>query len=328
MKRKKDRRWMVQTLAAVATNSYIPGFLSKPLSIYKGNLKNVCVPGLNCYSCPGAVGACPVGAMQAVAGGYKHDFSFYIVGILMAFGLFLGRAICGFLCLFGFVQDLLYKIPTPKIKVPKKLDRVLRYLKFAMLILVIVLPMVLVARSIPRKDAPPYELSDPYFCKYVCPAGTLEGGVPLVLLSGGGAQAAPSASPFQALPGFSQAVSAPVYQTGWLFNWKLFLLALTILLSVLIYRPFCKYVCPLGAIYGLLNPVALYRLNIDEAACIHCGKCRRACQMTLDPEKRQNEAECVRCGDCVNACPTGALSMGFTLKTKVIRPAGALTPRP
>ena len=293
MKRKKDRRWMVQTLAAVATNSYIPGFLSKPLSIYKGNLKNVCVPGLNCYSCPGAVGACPVGAMQAVAGGYKHDFSFYIVGILMAFGLFLGRAICGFLCLFGFVQDLLYKIPTPKIKVPKKLDRVLRYLKFAMLILVIVLPMVLVARSIPRKDAPPYELSDPYFCKYVCPAGTLEGGIPLITSDTGLQQ-----------------------RVGTLFYWKLSLLIFILLSSIFIHRPFCKYICPLGAFYGLFSKVSLWRMKLDRDKCIDCGKCEKACPMNVEVRKDINVPECIRCGNCKRVCPTGAIRTQYGFRDK------------
>jgi ferredoxin-type protein NapH len=105
--------------------------------------------------------------------------------------------------------------------------------------------------------------------------------------------------------------AGPLFKTGWLFTWKMALLGLVILLSVIIYRPFCKYLCPLGAIYGLLNPVSLYRLRMDKAACIHCRECRRACKMGLDPEIRQNEAECVRCGDCVNVCPTGGLSMGF-----------------
>ncbi len=316
-------RWreIIQLSFAALSNSFVTGFAAG--KIYQGKLKNLCAPGLNCYSCPGAVLSCPIGSLQAVLGARGFQISLYVFGSILVFGALLGRMVCGFLCPFGMIQEWLHRIPSPwKIRKDFRGDRPLRYLKYAVLvILVILLPMTLKAET---------GVGSPTFCKFVCPAGTLEGGVPLVLLSGGGgAQPAPlPARPFQALPGATQAITAPVYQTGWLFNWKMFLLVLTLIGSVLIYRPFCKYVCPLGAIYGLLNPVALYRLNIDSALCIHCGKCRRACQMTLNPQVKQNQAECVRCGDCVNVCPTGALSMGFTPRQAEAQPGQTLTHNP
>ena len=292
----KDRRWMIQTLSALATNAYIPGFFSKPLSIYTGQLKNACVPGLNCYSCPGAVGACPIGGLQAVAGGYKHDFSFYVIGTMMVFGLFLGRVICGFLCLFGFIQDLLYKIPTPKIKVPHKADRVLRYLKYLILILVILLPVVLITRTI-QTPAATFKLSDPYFCKWLCPAGTLEGGIPLV------------------------SSDQHLQQTvGFLFYWKLSLLGIILLASVFIHRPFCKYLCPLGAFYGLFSKVSLWRMVLDQDKCINCGKCERACPMNVAVRKDINVPECIRCGRCKKVCPTSAIRTVYGFRE---RPAPA-----
>ena len=100
---------------------------------------------------------------------------------------------------------------------------------------------------------------------------------------------------------------------GTLFSWKMFLLILTVVLSVKYYRPFCKYVCPLGAIYGLFNPVALYRLQVDENKCIGCKSCQRACKMDIKVWEKPNSAECIRCGDCRTACPTGALTSGFRL---------------
>ena len=98
------------------------------------------------------------------------------------------------------------------------------------------------------------------------------------------------------------------------------ILALTLLTCLVVYRPFCKYLCPLGAVYGALNPVSLYRLRLEEGKCIRCGACERACQMCLNPIAQLNHPECVRCGDCVNACPTDALSMGFGGRQRVPAP--------
>ena len=328
-------RGLIQLLFAALTNSFVTGFAAG--KIYQGNLKHLCHPGLNCYSCPGAVLSCPIGALQAVIGSRAFHLSLYVMGFLLLVGATLGRFVCGFLCPFGMIQEWLYKIPFPWKRNRFRGDAVLRYVKYALLVvLVIALPMLLV------NDA---GAGSPTFCKYVCPAGTLEGAVPLVLLSGKGPQtptdAALPAGPLQpqALPGLPagqpilQGTTAlpgiaaePVYRTGALFNWKMTVLALVILLSVATYRPFCKYLCPLGAIYGMLNPVALYRLRMEDSLCIHCGRCRKACLMCLDPEHRQNQAECVRCGDCVNACPTGALSMGFGEKKRFGETAGTASP--
>ena len=80
----------------------------------------------------------------------------------------------------------------------------------------------------------------------------------------------------------------------------------------MIYRPFCRYLCPLGAVYALLNPVSLYRLRLDDGVCTHCGACARACPMAVPLPEKCNHPECVRCGKCVKACPQNALRMGFT----------------
>lgn len=275
-------RRTVQVLSAILTNVHISGFFKG--KIYTGKSKMLCVPGMNCYSCPGAAGACPIGAMQAVLGSRKYGFSFYVVGFLCLLGVLFGRFICGWLCLFGLIQDLLYKIPVPKITVNKKIDHYLRYLKYVILaVFVLGMPMFLVDQ---------YGISAPYFCKLVCPVGTLEGGIPLVLLN------------------------KPLRDTiGFLFGWKFFILVLILAASMFIYRPFCKYICPLGAFYALFNKVSFVRIHLDENSCVHCGKCAKACKMGVDICKEQNDRECIRCGDCVQTCPTQALSMGIAPKT-------------
>lgn len=256
------------------SNSYVTGFLHG--KIYRGPIKNICVPGLNCYSCPGALGSCPLGALQAVAGSWKYNVSLYLIGFFMIVGALCGRFVCGFLCPFGLFQDLLHKIPFPKKLRTFKGDRALRRLKYLiLLIFVILLPMFAV--DIAGQGAP-------YFCKLICPAGTLMGGWPLVALD-------------SALRG----------AIGFLFAWKSVILIVTILLSVIIYRPFCKYICPLGAIYACFNKVSIYKLKVDTSTCTQCGVCTKACKMGIEPYKTPNSPECIRCGDCTRACPHRAI---------------------
>lgn len=274
-------RHTFQTLWGIATNSFAVGFLKG--KIYQGKLKYLCVPGLNCYSCPGALGSCPIGALQAVLGSKNHKFAFYVVGFLMFLGAICGRFVCGWLCPFGLIQDLLNKVPFPKKLKTFKLDKPLRYLKYVILALfVVILPMFALDE---------YSISDPWFCKYICPAGTLEGGIPLAILN--------------------QGIRDTI---GWLYAYKITILLVLIFLSLIIYRPFCKYICPLGAIYSAFNQISIVKLQCDENKCVHCGKCKAECKMNVDPVKEPNSAECIRCGKCIDKCPVDALKMAAKFK--------------
>lgn len=275
-KRNKFRNW-VQGAWTVVSNGYLVGFVKG--RIWQGDSKSVCVPGLNCYSCPGALGACPIGSLQAELAARDVQFPYYVTGFLLAFGALFGRFVCGFLCPFGWVQDLLYKIPSKKIGT-FKYDRLLRYLKFVVLAVLVVLLPALVKNAA--------GVGTPWFCKWVCPSGTLFAGIPLLLAN----------------PTLRAVV-------GFIFSWKMAILILILGLSVFLYRPFCKYLCPLGAAYSLFNKASFYRLKLNESACTHCGICKRACNMGVDPSKTPDDMECIRCGDCVKNCPTKALSAGF-----------------
>lgn len=279
----QNRRTVIQALWAFVTNSYIPGFIQG--KIYKGNTKKLCVPGLNCYSCPGALGSCPIGSLQAVIGSWNFKFAFYVAGFLIFIGSLMGRFVCGWLCPFGLIQDLLHKIPFVKKIDTFRGDKLLRKLKYVILIIfVILLPLFLV-------DV--LGQGSPYFCKLICPAGTLEGGIPLVLLN--------------------KTLRSTV---GWLYAWKNLILIITIVLSIMIYRPFCKYICPLGAIYSVFNPISVFRYQIDKDKCTHCGACAKACKMQVDPVKNANHTECIRCGLCKEVCPMAAISSGCRTQKK------------
>lgn len=272
-------RLCVQVLFTALTNGYLLGFTQG--KIYRGSSKQLCVPGLNCYSCPGAIGSCPIGSLQAVIGSRNYRFSFYVIGFLMIVGSLMGRFVCGWLCPFGLVQDLLYKIPFIKKirKVP--FDRYLRYLKYIILIVfVFLLPITLTGYS---------GYGSPWFCKLICPSGTLLGGIPLVFSN----------------PSLQRAV-------GSLFFWKVSILILIVLLSIMIYRPFCRYLCPLGAVYGIFNRFSLFRYEIDADKCNHCGLCAKKCDMNICVHENPNSAECIRCGKCLKNCPKGAIHTTFT----------------
>ena len=285
-KSKKDKykarnnvRHVFQSFWFLLTNSFFEGF--KTGKIYGGKWKQLCVPGMNCYSCPGAKGSCPIGALQAVIGSPKFKFSYYVVGFLFFVGALIGRGVCGYLCPFGLVQDILHKIPFVKKIETFKGDKALRKAKYLiLLVFVILLPLFLV--DIIGQGAP-------YFCKLICPVGMMEGGIPLVLMN-------------KSMRG----------AIGFLYAWKGLILILTILLSIVIYRPFCKYICPLGAIYSLFNSVSLFRYTLDHQKCIHCGRCKAVCEMQCDPVKNCNDLECIRCGKCKNACPVDAIACGIT----------------
>lgn len=266
------KRKIIQIAAFGFCNSHLPNFFSG--KIYSGKWKSFCVPGLNCYSCPAANFSCPIGAMQAVSSSLNFNFSFYVFGIVLAFGVLIGRAVCAFLCPFGLIQELIGKIPSPKIRLPK----IFRYLKYAVLVVfVLILPVASTNIAV---------TGDPAFCKYICPAGTLEGGIPLLLAN----------------PALRSVV-------GVLFSIKVAILAVVLVLCVFIHRFFCKAICPLGAIYGLLNKISFLHIKIDKEKCVDCGACEKNCPMDASPVKNARSAECILCGKCREVCPKDAISL-------------------
>ena len=269
----KTRLW-VQIIFTAVTNGYWYGYATG--TIYRGPLKTVCVPGLNCYSCPGALGSCPIGSLQSVIGSKDYRFSFYIAGFLIFFGSVFGRFICGWLCPFGLVQDLLYKIPFFQKRKNLPGHKWLVKLKYIILLLFVFILPLTVTNIV--------GMGEPWFCKYICPSGTLMAGLPLV--------------------GMNESLQGAI---GGLFSWKVILLFVTIILSIWFYRPFCKYICPLGAAYSAFNPIALYRYQVKEDACTKCGKCQRVCKMDIKVWENPNSPECIRCGDCIKKCPEKAI---------------------
>lgn len=267
-------RLIIQVCFAALSNGYIKGFTQG--SLYQGDIKYVCTPGLNCYSCPGAFASCPIGSLQATLNSRDYYISLYVAGILVVTGTFLGRFVCGFLCPFGLVQDLLFKIPFVKKIRTLPGEKFLRWLRYLiLLVFVILLPVFVMDIT---------GLGQPWFCKYICPAGTLEGGIPQTLLN-------------ENLRG----------AIGFLFKWKVSILVVTVISSIILYRPFCRYICPLGAIYGLFNKVSFYRYKVDPDKCTKCGACQKICKLNIKVYENPNSLDCIRCGECKAGCPKKAI---------------------
>ena len=270
---KPTRRRLIQVYAALLYNAHVKGFIKG--DIYTGPIKNVCVPGFNCYSCPGAIGACPLGALQNALASSNNRAPWYILGILMLLGVTLGRTICGWLCPLGLIQELLHKIPTPKLK-KSRFTRALSWLKYVILaVFVIAIPLAYAPQSFPV----------PGFCKYICPAGTFEGAMGLL------------ANPVNA-PKFSM--------LNILFTRKFIIMVAIFTACVFVYRAFCRFICPLGAIYGLFSRLSLLGVKVEAEKCTHCGRCVAHCRMDV---RHVGDHECIHCGACVGVCPTKAISM-------------------
>lgn len=265
------RRKLTQIIITLLYNPHLKNLFTGRL--YTGKTKSVCVPGLNCYSCPTAAGSCPLGQLQQSLAGLKKGINTYVIGFLLMFAALFGRFVCGWLCPFGFLQELIYRIPVPKCL--KRL-RILGWLKYAVLTLLVFLIPILT--SIQKG------IGYPAFCKYICPQGTI-GGLFLIRTS-----------------------EALQERVGLLFVLKILILLAILVTSAFIFRPFCRFICPLGAIYGLFNRISLIGIKHDKNICTSCGLCKKTCPMRLEPEKECNHADCIRCGKCIKKCPEGALS--------------------
>ncbi|MBC7231397.1 MAG: 4Fe-4S binding protein [Actinobacteria bacterium] len=278
MKNKGYPRRMTQVLGALAINPYFVYFSSR--LTYQGGVKGVCVPGLNCYACPLTVFACPIGSLQhsftlmspRVKGSLSRAFAslFYVLGSVGLVGAVVGRMPCGWICPFGLLQELLHKIPAPKLRLPSWM----RWGRYGFLVVLVAFVPFLTAAS--------------WFSR-LCPAGALEGAVPLRLI--------PPATPLPA--------------SGWFFWLKMAILAAFLLWFVFSRRPFCRTVCPLGAMLGLCNRFSLYSMAVDDSSCTSCGRCREVCPVDIDIRDDPNSPDCVRCLQCRKACPAGAVTAGF-----------------
>jgi len=218
---------------------------------------------MNCYGCPLATVSCPIGTLQHFV--IIKAVPFMLIGFLVVIGTTVGRMACGWVCPFGFFQEWLYKIKTKKFH-PKKFWSYSKYFILVILTLVIA-----------------YFLAEPWFCK-LCPVGTLEAGIPLIIWN-------PSSDVFSP----ENSIAARV---GTLFYLKVLILVGIVGLAVIIKRAFCRFICPLGAIFSLFNRFSFFKLKVEKDGCLACKECEEKCPMDLNVYANTNDPDCIRCLKC------------------------------
>ncbi len=257
---RKVRSPIVAFFGLILPNSYFPVASTK--QIYDGPLKQVCFPGLNCHACPTALTACPIGIVQHFSAIGKIPL--FIIGFLGAVGMTFGRSVCGWLCPFGWIQDQIFKIKSRKFRIPS-------FLKQGKYVSLVVLAIIL-----------PYLVEAHWFSR-ICPWGTLSAGIPWMLWN-----------PID--PAYAKPVIEPD-MVGWLYIMKISILVFFLVLFVITSRPFCRTLCPLGAVYSLFNRVSLMRMEV-EGKCADCDLCVAVCPVEIRIADDPNSPDCIRCLNC------------------------------
>ncbi|NLF07220.1 MAG: 4Fe-4S binding protein [Pirellulaceae bacterium] len=235
------------------------GFLLVWLDPLMLRLHGVCAPVFHCHSCPLAMFGCPIGFLANACA--LHIMPFLAIGVLLIVGSLFGTLICGWVCPFGFLQDLLGKIPTPKFRIPGWLG----WTRYAVLVGLVLLI--------------PYFFGNTewfFFCR-LCPAGAVEAAVPYSLQQTMAEKTLvwPSATKSMILVGF-------------------------LLAALFLWRPWCTVLCPLGAVFSLCNYISLVFLRFQPERCRDCDLCRDLCKYRGPAERRGSDMRCIRCLECVN----------------------------
>ena len=252
-------RWRVWVQAA---------FLLAWLDPMMLRLHSVCSPVFHCYSCPWATFACPIGVLANFSA--LHVFPFVAVGTLVVIGAVVGSFVCGWACPFGFLQDLIGRMPTPKLQLPAWMG-FLRYL--VLLVFVLAIPFF-------------YGEGHPLFFCSLCPAGALEAAVP-----------------------YTATLAVAGEELVWPSLAKTVILLLILIAMFFQWRPWCTLFCPLGAIYGLFNRVSVFFVRFRPQRCDDCDLCRKLCHYRARSERRADDLRCIRCLDCTRCDAVGVSSI-------------------
>jgi polyferredoxin len=211
----------------------------------------------HCYACPLASFACPVGVAAQFSA--LHLVPLLALGVVVTVAVLVGAVVCGWACPFGFLQDLLAKVPLPKFRIPSWMG----YGRYLVLIALVVL--------VPYLWGEAHAL---FICR-VCPVGALEAAVPAM------ARQAAGGNPVQ-----------------WMSTAKGVILIAFLLAAVLTFRPWCAVLCPLGGFLALFNRGSLLRLRFDPERCTECNLCRSRCSMGVKVDVNVNDPRCIRCLEC------------------------------
>ncbi len=194
-----------------------------------------------------------------------HESSVALAVIALVLSVLFGPVVCGWVCPFGTVQEWLGSLGRLIFKkkyntfVPKKLDKILRYLRYVVLVWVIY--MTAVTGKLMFQDYDPYFVLFNFWSDEIALSGVI-------------------------------------------------ILIVTIALSLVIERPFCKYACPYGAFQGIFNLFRIFGVKRVPSTCINCKACDKACPMNIEVSSAGTvrDHQCITCLKCTSedSCPVEA----------------------
>ncbi len=232
-----------------------------------------------------------------------------VLGVLMLIGLIFGRAMCGWACPIGFIQDLITKIRTrlhlsPKEMSQEKHER-LTTLKYAILFLFLLLALSIGVSSLGHHEAG--EIYKSQFSDFplieagstpceTCPGPIIGNFMPDDVIAHG-------------LEGTFVLTAEAVLRLSIFFVFVIGVMMMG--------RFYCKYLCPSGAMISFFNKGSLLSISKDQDKCTKCNLCVTVCPMRVkrlkdeDVDYEIRDRECTFCLDCIDACPEKALSLKF-----------------
>jgi polyferredoxin len=233
---------------------------------------------------------CPFGGLETLykyitAGGnfvsHTHLSNLVILIATLVVALLLRSAFCGWICPLGFFQDLVSNFSTVLQKRIPGLRRGIASLK---------------------KRGARLAVLDRYlrYMKYLVLAWAVGGSAYF------GYMVFRDFDPWSALINIAEFSFTP----------GIVVLAVTLVASFFIERPWCRYACPLGAASGILGKVSPIYLKREESACTSCKICTKACPMGIEVHAATTitSVDCISCLECVGSCPrNGALEVKFGL---------------
>ncbi len=333
------------------------------LNPYFFMFRGVCFPAMNCWACPAAAFGCPIGAIGNFL--VKGLVPFFAIGLMLLAGALVGRMICGWVCPFGFLQDMLAKVPVKKLRFP----RFLAYGKYVFLVVTVFLIPITV--GIDKKPTGTHA-SDFFFCNY-CPAGTLEASIPVKIfgsrLADSGDEAVADAedeagASDEYVDEFADESGEDLFgddddmgggdmggggeeEEGDLWgddddddtsgdDWlsggeaeadiatagasdtlrfitstRMWVLYAFLLAFMFFRRPFCRGVCPIGAMFALMNRFSFFRMRVKKDLCKECNACAKMCPVDNKVYATPGSDDCIRCLECMDSCKRGGVECGL-----------------
>jgi polyferredoxin len=252
-------------------------------------------------------------ALQLMSSGWQQPsqvFPWLAIASFLLAGILTGRLLCGWICPFGFIQDLASFIRAKKMEISIKAHENARLIKYFILGITLLITATFSLSKF-YKIHRNYERAMGVFAY-----------APFTALS-------PAETLFAVLPkmvkGFSNVIAEkPIFDVlsgvldlPPLFWIQLFILIGVLVLAVYIPRGWCRYLCPHGALMALLNMFSFMGLKRDPVRCIkgECRECVKACPMQIrileQPWEKFNDPECIYCLKCIDACQNKAIKVKY-----------------